>query len=479
MSLSNTSVGMAQIVSQSLQNKGIELSAVPETPVGVLTDLSTQQLVIDENAKLAAGGYERPELNVSLLSGADDALPGQPHSAHSLQMEQSVQMLTTALNGALDLAQNVVTPTIDRCVKAVADSISAALEATQSPLEIIQQRPDPIFSSAYLQESTERYVNQNRVISLRSLGLNAASIAGNIRALVLTGHAGMDEQLTAFMDRVGDDFVVSVWDRIFGAACATSDDVYSRQGQEKEAVLAYFFGAKMAQEIPSGLNIELGAYRDHCASVLASAGASIQNFYRQREQSATSGRMVLTYPMQEQPHGSVVVDGDKYALWISQGGSPEALFATVYGDRNFDNARMIDRKEHLTGDWSRVMAMYQSTIASKRFDAAVQGLKNQLTTEINEIPDNELVGERAEYHARLRERLSHAKMRDLDDQWHWARKAVCRVLYPHTDAEALLQGIDEQAKHNPETPVRELALYATIDLVARWLVNQLARQHHN
>lgn len=479
MSLSKTSVGLAQIVSQSLQNKGIELSALPETPVAVLTDLSTQQLVLDEGVKVAAGGFERPELSVSLLSGSDEPLPGQHHSMHTVQLDQSVEMLTTALNGQLDLAQNVVTPTIDRVVKAIGVSISAALEATQSPLEIVQIRPDAIHSSVYLQESTERYTNQQRVISLRSLGLGSAAIAGNVREFLLTGHAGMDEQIIAFLGRVGDDFALSVWDRIFGAACATSDDVYSRQGQTNEAVLAYFFAAKMSQEVPPGLNIELGAYREYCASVLSSAGAAIQAGYRHREQQRRIGRMVVSYPLQDQPTGQVVVDGDKYTAWLEQGGTPEALFATIYGDRLFDLARMIDRREQLEGEWNRVMAMFQSTINSKRFDAAVAGLKAQITAEISEISDENLVGCRADYHERLRERLRHAKIRDLDDQWNWARKAVCRVIYPHTEAEALLESIDEQAKTNPETPVRELALYATIDLVARWLVNQLARQYHN
>lgn len=479
MSLSKTSVGMAQIVSQSLQNKGIELSAIPETPVGVLTDMASQQLVLEEGVKSSAGGFERPELTVSLLSGSDEPMPGHHDSAHSVQMSESVEMLTVALNGTLDLAQNVVNPTIERVVKAIGDSIGAALEATQSPLEVIQQRPDPIFSSVYLQESTERYVNQPRVIPLRSLGVGSSAITGNVRAFLLTGHAGMDEQITEFVNRVGDDFAVGVWDRIFGAVCSTSEDVYSRAGQGNEAVLAYFFAAKMAQEVPPGLNIDLGAYREYCASVLSSAGAAIQAQYRAREQQRRTGRMVLTYPLQDQPHGSVVVDGDKYTAWLQEGGSPEALFGTIYGDRNFDNARMIERRSALESEWGRVMGMFQTTISAKRFDAAVQGLKNQLTAEINEIPEDALVGTRAEYHERLRDRIRHAKLSDLENQWNWARKAVCRVLYPHTETEVLLEGIDAQAKSKPETPVRELALYATIDLVARWLVNQLARQYHN
>ncbi|WJJ55177.1 hypothetical protein [Xanthomonas phage RTH11] len=478
MSLSKTSVGMAQIVSQSLQNKGIELSAVNDTPVQVLTDLSTQQLIIDEGVKAAAGGFERPELSVSLLSGADEPLPGQVDSAHTQQLAESSALLSRVLNGALDLAQNTVNPMIDRVVKKIGETISQTLEATASPLEIVQQRPDPIFDSVYLQESSARYRTQGRDINLRSLGLNSSYIAGNVKALMATGHSGMDAQVSDFVDRVGDDFIISVWDQIFGAANSNSMQVYGRPSQAREAVAAYFLAAYALQNVPSGLNIDLSEYRDYCSQVLASAGAAICGSYEDRAQQRKHGRLVLTYPMDTTPVGAVVVDGDKYVEWLAQGGSPEALFATVYGDRNFDSARMIERKASLEQDWARVMMSYQSVVSTKRFDAAVAGLRAQMTSEINAIPDDQLIGDRGAYHDRLRERLRHAKLRDLDHQWHWARKAVCRVIFPHTDAESLLLGIDEQSKVHPDKQPRELALYATIDLVARWLVNQLARQYH-
>ena len=469
MSLSKTSVGMAQIVSQVLANKGIQLHPVNETPIAVLADLSTAQLKLDESASAANGGFDRPDLITSLFAGADAVTPGTELSPHTVQMDESVEMVSRAISNTLDLAQNVVNPMIDRVVKKIGEAMDEAVQAAQSPLEIYQQRPDPIFDSVYLQESTSRYANQPRDIQLQSLGLPATDIAERLQ----TGHAGMDEQVSEFLGRVGLDFAVSVWDRLFNSAPASSMDVFARPSQEKEAVFAYFFAAKGLVDVPEGLNMDLGAWKAYCSSILAAAGASICGGYEERAAQRRFGRLVLACPSETQPIGRIVVDGDKYADFLAQGGTPELIFATAYGDRKFDAAEMLAKAEMLKDNWSKVLGMFQSAVAFKRFDAMVSGMKAAVTTEINAIPDDQLFGDRASYHERLRDRCQHAKQRDLEDLWHFARKAVCRVIFPQTDAEALLLQIDEQSKIHPDKPVRELALYATIEIVARWLVEQL------
>jgi len=50
-----------------------------------------------------------------------------------------------------------------------------------------------------------------------------------------------------------------------------------------------------------------------------------------------------------------------------------------------------------------------------------------------------------------------------------ARCALCYVLYPHTDAEAMLASIDDQMRANPELGAREAALFSMIDMLGVWL----------
>lgn len=478
MSLSKTSLGMGHVVGQALAKRGIQLHAVNDTPLQVLTDLSTQQLKLEASIAGPLGSFERSDVVVAVESDANTPFPGAELSQHDVQLSESVEMLGRVLGSIHDLTQNHVNPMIDRCVKAIDESIQAAVVAGLSPLDLVQQRADAIFGSIYLQESVARYANQPVDVALR--GFPEMSVP-EIGTILTTGHAGMDAQLAEFLGRVGDEFATQVWRDLFIAPPRSTMDVFGRPSQEREAVLAYFFAAKVLNEIPAGLNVTLVEWRSHASAILAAAGAAICAGYSRRENQRRFGPLVLQAPLEQHPVGTIVVDGDKYADFVAAGGSPELIFAAAYRDKNFDTRTLLDNAEPLKAYWAEVLGMYQSNIAIKRFDAMVEGARQQLSREINEVDDSLMPPgmDRAGLHERLRERLTHAKMRDLDDLWHFCRKAVCRTLFYHTEAEALLLAIEEQGKRSPDTPVRELALLATIEIVARWLVDQMTYEDHS
>lgn len=477
MSLSKTSLGMATVVGQALTKRGIQLQALNDTPLAALVGLSTQQLEVEASLSGPLGNFERSDIVSSLESEADAPMPGTNISAHSQQMSESVAMLGRVLTNIHDLAQNVVNPTVDRVVKTIGEYIDAAQLAGVSPLTIVQQRPDPILDSIYLRESVSRYAHLPRSCALRGFPNLVRPHAGS---MLQTGHAGMDEQLSAFLGRVTEDYAAQVFADIFISPPASATEVFARPSQVNKAVLAYFFAAKLLQDIPEGLNISLNEWQAYVSGILSSAGSCIAASYEERAKHRQYGSLVLNAPDGDQPVGNVVVDGDKYDQFIAAGGTPELIFAEVYSTKNFDGESMLARTEALTARWAQVQTMYQGQVAIKRFDAMVAGARKQITTEINDLADDKLPPgcDKAALHDKLNERMAHAKMRDLEDLWHFARKAVCRVLFFHTEAESLLLAIDQEAKTNPETPVRELALFATIEIVARWLVDQMAYASH-
>lgn len=477
MSLSKTSLGMATVVGQALTKRGVQLQAVNDTPLAALVGLSTQQLQVEASLTGPLGNFERSDIVTALESDADAAIPGTNVSAHSQQLGESVEMLGRVLTNIHNLAQNVVNPTIDRVVKSIGEHIDAAQLAGVSPLSIVQQRPDPILDSVYLRESVSRYAGTPREFSLRGFPALVRPHAGS---LLQTGHAGMDEQLTAFLGRVGEDYAAQVFADVFISPPAGATEIYSRPSQTDKAVLVYFFAAKLLQEIPEGLNVSLSEWQSYVSGILASAGSAIAASYDERAKRRQYGTIVLSCPEGDQPVGNLVVDGDKYDQFVAAGGTPELIFAEAYSTKNFDGESMLTKVEPLTARWAQVQALYQGQVAIKRFDAMIAGARKQITTEINDLGDDQLPPgcDKGALHDILNERMSHAKMRDLEDLWHFARKAVCRVLFFHTEAESLLLAIDQESKTNPETPVRELALFATIEIVARWLVDQMAYTDH-
>ena len=475
MSLSKTSLGMAQLVGQTLATKGIELFPVNGTPVQVLTDLSSNALIVTESANALQGSFDRPDMVALLSEGADASPTPDEVSQHTIQMSESVQNLVRVLQRSLDLTQNVVNPMIDRVYRSTAAYMETKLEATSSPLEIVQKRPDPIFDSIYLQESTSRYVNQLRDVPLRSLNIPV----GDLEARLFTGHSGMDAQLRDFLNRMGPEHATRVWDSIFNVAPISSMSVFGQLTDVCSAVFALFFAMRAANEAPAGANIHLSEWKAYCASLTAAAGATIQAYLTHGELMRPSTQLVLSYPPPNCQSGPVYVDGAKYVDWLARGGSPELIFATVYGDRNFDANRMLEAKDKLLSDWGKIMSLYQTQVGFLRCEAMAQGLRAAVTTEINGLDENILpVDKREACHVALRSLVHAVKQRDLDDLWGLCRRTVCRTMFAHTEAETLLDSIDEQAKLHNEKDVRELALYATIDLVARWLCTQLASKAH-
>lgn len=474
MSLSKTSVGMGQIVGQALANKGIELAPVPGTALESLVDISTAHHKVSASAKVLAGEFERPELTVSMLSASDEIHGEDTVPVHTTVMADAVSDLSRQIAAALDLAQNTVNPTIKRVVESVTAAVDAASQASGSPLEILEKRPDPILDSVYLQESVLRYNGRPRDASLRSFGIAATDILDRLS----TGHAGMDEQITEFLGRVSTDFAASVWNCLFNSSPASSMDVYARPSQVNAAVLAYFFAAKAAVEIPDGLNVELSEWREYCSRIVSSAGAAISASYDDRAKARKFGALVVHCPSETTPTGYITVDGDKYAEFLAQGGTPELIFGAAYGDRNFETSRLLANAEKLTKEWARVLSMFRTSMAYKAQDAMINGLRAAISAEINALPENLQIGDKAVYHSRLQDMLPQARARDMADLWDLSRRFVCRVIYPNSDSEALLLAIDEQGKFNPSMPEREMALCATIELVARWVAKQVIPTRH-
>jgi hypothetical protein len=65
------------------------------------------------------------------------------------------------------------------------------------------------------------------------------------------------------------------------------------------------------------------------------------------------------------------------------------------------------------------------------------------------------------------------KQADIDDLYNLCMKVVCRARYYNTDAELILQGINNAKRDNPDINIREAACVSAINYVAAWVARML------
>lgn len=468
MSLTKTSVGLAHMIASSLADQRLELGTVPNTSVDELTSMSTGVLEMQESIHPAG------RLNVTMLSLADALEAGASATADDAKYPHDSALVTFAegagrvLASTLDLTQNKVTPMIGRVIEAINAQITERLQGTESPLQLIERKDDPMLSSHYLQENVARYAGYPTNMRLQSFGL--ASCDWN---LANTGHSSMDAEIAEFLGRVGPERVAHVCNSLFNGGAANSSEVFGLADQFENAVIAYFLAIQGLTNVPDGLNCSLEEWNSYCSQIVSTAGAAIAYVISRRDRANSTGLLVVASPLQGSESGTIEVNSARYADYLAKGGTVEALYGSFYERGNFDPTYLLAHQERLAKDWDNSLGMYKTQMVGARLDVMIAATISVLTAEINAIPEEELVGPRDAYHSRLRERMTHAKARDFDNMWHFARKAVCRVLYPHTDAEVLLLGMEQQEKIYPGAPARELALRAAVELMGAWLAEQI------
>lgn len=468
MSLTKTSVGLAHMIASSLADQKIELSAVPNTYVDELTRMSTGVLEMQES--IAPAG----RLNVTMLSLADALEAGASATTDDVQYPHGSALVRAAenngriLGATLDLTQNKVTPMIARVVEGINKVVTERLQGMDSPLTLVERKDDPMLSSHYLQENVARYAGYPTGMHLRNFGLGGA-----VWNLANTGHSSMDAEILEFVNRVGPEKITQVSNALFNGGAASSSEIYGLADQFSNSVVAYFIAIQGLTNVPEGLNCSLEEWNSYCSQIVSTAGAAIAYVMGRREHINSKGLLVLSSPNQGAETGTIEVNSARYADYLANGGTIEALYGSFYERGNFEPGYLMENQARLTKDWENSLGLWKTQLVGARLDAMIAATSAVLTAEINALPEEELVGTRESYHARLRERLTHAKARDFDNMWHFARKAVCRVVFPHTDAEVLLLGVEQQEKIYPGAPVRELALRAATELMGVWLAEQI------
>lgn len=465
--LTKSSISAAYPLASLLAQGNFVLQPSVESPLSILT-----RRTIDGLAVFEAEGMEAPSIDEQLLTTTAMPTDVNDISLHDEAMDESIKLLTQSVSFVLNHTRNVVLPTIKQVATETQAYMDEIAEGVLAPLDVVPYYFKPIWDSPVFQDLVARFANSSPApIQLKGEAIEC-DCEGDWAKSLMTGAGMFDDEVREFVNQVGEERVKAVWDAFFGGRSTSTGDILgSRYDRFDLNAIAFLMARRLTMDVPKGVNMEITAWKNYIASIVEVAGANCAAVYRARDLDRKTNRLIISAPVGDEPRGSIIVVGDVYDRFLKEGGSPEILFGALYSNEPRTYSALLEKGEFHAKTWKRVYSLHRTNISFERYRAMVGGLRLAVSKAISSIPDDELPATRSELHARLDERLSHVKQKDMEDIYHVSRKAVCRVIYPHTDAEKMLLAIDAAAETNPELDPREAALLATIEYVSQWLAS--------
>lgn len=484
MSISNHSMAASYPLAAHASRQGKYLDVAPHTALASLTqccDTLGDRAFVDEAGNTPFATEDLKPADIVLAAAAEESLEGV--NDHGLQMDEIVERASHATNFAFDFTRNVVNPQVATVVEATQAYVESVTKKRLEPLVIEPVFNGRLFDTTALQELIAPFKDAS-LSNVAPKKLTVVWPEDGLRAALRTGDHELDTAVhNHFAEREAD--VASLWKRYF------ADEPGNYRPQDMMAAplnsddsLVLFLGAHSLLEsdhVPEGLDIDLPSYRTYLAQLREQAGARISYLYQQNANRAKVKQLVINAPIKPAkggiPTGKITVAGDVYNNWLKDGGSPEALYQAVHEGVTLQYDVLLQDAPGLAKRWLTTMGILETQRKFERQTAITTGLRAavyKLYLSLNDsLKDFVPYATDGEFLSALSERLSHFHVKDLDDLYIVARKAVCRVLYPQTHAEKILNAMDSVMKDNPEYSPREAAFFVMIDYVTEWVTDAI------
>lgn len=467
--LSQSSIEASWALAEKLAKMGITLRAVDDSPLGVLVNISSAEAYLYGQAQ---GVDHTPPDIVSLLMSGSTSKNSLGEVQHDNAMAEAVKMVSRTLEYNLDLARNKVNPLIQEVMTSTQAYMDQSGSSTLSPLNIVPFYLNPVWNSPVLHSLVERY--QNLPVTDMPLRSMSIPMPGNMTEAAMTGAGAFDDEVTAYIASLPPDMPAAVWNAAFSAtpvAGLNSLLSINGNGQGDNALLMFLFSRRLfTSDAPEGVNMSAGEWSAYLSTITSQAGKAVCRFLEKRAMDNKYSNLIVTCPIGARPTGDIVVNGEVYDRFLKEGGSPEVIFGGI-SEQVRGYRELLDKRDYFCKAWGRIYSLLQSTATSERYNALKEGLALAVAKVINRMSDDESPVPKIVLHERLRERMKHVKQKDMENLYLVSRKAICRVIFPHTDAEKMLLAIDDATRAHPEMEVREAALLAAIDFLSAWITS--------
>lgn len=458
-------------LANKLASANVTLSVVENSPLSSL---------------VSAGSIPMPDIGTIQSPFEQRLLNGSVHKnpqgicEHDLVMDEIVEVVERTVNLNLNLAQNSVNPMVKSVLEATQEFVGQKQALDPTDINILPQVYHSVWGSHYLSGAVERFV-ETPVNDIRLSIKVPMPLVENEFELISTGLSRYDDELMDLVSGLEPGTISDLYRRLF----VTEGEDYTPQlltylnylhVGHNQPLLVFLIASKLIGNIPEGVMASVEVYTEYMTSIMAQAGRAICRQIERREAAAKNRTLVVSWSnftaddLGVRPV-AIEVNGDVYAKWLQDGGTPEVLFGAFVSDRTNNYDLLIERKETYTKSWVRQQRMLETSRRLQLDNHLLVGLNKAMEAAILELPQEELLTDRKAYLS-----LLNQYVRALPNGWqkdnlyHTVRKTVCNVVYPHTMTLDILVAVDNACEANPDLPVREAAFFGAMEVVADWLV---------
>ena len=472
----------AMELAEILDKQGIAVTAMPESPVAKLVDSCYCPTLDGSINGLAASTANLQGQESGFLDAMVEASM-RPDAAgvvkHDITMDELIETISAAIAQNHDLARNRVNPIIREIVEEVSANVASAKASASQVLTVIQDEYNDVWNTDVIAGLVSKYSET----PIRPIGLTLVlpPVDGAfIDTLMKTGSSRLDTDLQALIEKMPPGTVLELYNSLFVPSAQVQrlggslNDYISPLLHRDMVLLVHLLARKLLTKIPEGTAVDLDSYRTFMSSVIEQSGRALNRVLEKRLAAEKSKNVVERWPSVEIEYakpgeGVILVNAANYARWLKEGGTPEILFGSYATDKVGSYDLLLAKADEYKKAWGRQERILQTAARFRSFSDLVSAIRSAMAKQINQMGDDELVVDRATLHTRLNEQMASITEASGKDLYCTVRRLVCQTIFPHTQAEMVLEAVDAAAAANPGLDIREAALLGTVEIMANWL----------
>lgn len=432
-----------------------------------------------------------PEVEVPynrvLMDSKHRGLDGQVE--HDSVMMEAVEMVSESVQGTLALARSEVIPASKEVLKYYGEELNKLAIDAKQPVTIVPNVYHDLWSMPQLEGLVDRFANVP--LNEMRMGASMPMVTGaEIEAMLKTGIDSLDAEIQNWYRDQDPERAVQVYQEVFvnrGTAIGRPTNALHKVPDtfmtRNDILLCYLIANGFEDHMPDGVTVSLDELRRQMARMREQAGRAIAAELRRRTRDLQTKYLVYAvrdHDWSFSPNGRkvVFVNNDVYLKYLEEGGTVEAIYGAAIDGVRMEYSTLMSEAERFTKKWTKFIGLHNQRVSAQVYRTQREAARLAMTVYINGQKQEDLVQPKADLHKKVIDCLGKMQPKQFEDEAVALRCLVCDVLYEHTNAKMVLDAMDTAEMDNPDLNPRECALYATIDLLARWMAAQIEVNYH-